>query len=204
LPTRARKTTFYVAFSLPRGSIGGMIHSTAAFMEHAALIPEPQLVASAARGDHGAFAELVRRYERAVRAICAASLRDEHLALDAAQDAFVAAYAQLKWLRNPSAFGPWLLTIARNKAMRLAKKHRATAPLPSELPARQHWPWQHEDLLNEVARLPAKARAVVTLRHFGGHSVNEIAAMLGRPVGTVTKQLSRSYERLAARLENLK
>lgn len=53
-----------------------------------------------------------------------------------------------------------------------------------------------EDLLEAVARLPDHERVVVGLRYFDGHAVNDIAAITGRPVGTVTKQLSRAIKRL--------
>jgi RNA polymerase sigma-70 factor (ECF subfamily) len=45
-------------------------------------------------------------------------------------------------------------------------------------------------------RLPDHERDVVTLHHLDGHSVQAVADLTGRPLGTVTKQLSRAYERL--------
>jgi len=45
-------------------------------------------------------------------------------------------------------------------------------------------------------RLPKHERAVVMLRYFEGHSVKVIGTMTGRPVGTVTMQLSRARARL--------
>jgi RNA polymerase sigma factor (sigma-70 family) len=59
-------------------------------------------------------------------------------------------------------------------------------------------------LLAAVMRLPERERQLLMLRHFGGHSVADIAEMLGRPVGTVTKQLSRSYGRLREQFEAAK
>ena len=53
-----------------------------------------------------------------------------------------------------------------------------------------------EDLLAAVARLPEHERIVIVLRYVDGRSVAEVAAALGRPIGTVTKQLSRAIERL--------
>ena len=41
---------------------------------------------------------------------------------------------------------------------------------------------------------------MVYLAYFGGHAVAEVAEMTGRPVGTVTKQLSRGRERLRGTL----
>ena len=53
-------------------------------------------------------------------------------------------------------------------------------------------------LLDRIRRLPAHERLVITLRYFEGHDVQHIAQITGRPVGTVTKQLSRALERLRA------
>lgn len=51
-------------------------------------------------------------------------------------------------------------------------------------------------MLNLVAALPDQERAVVLLRYVQGHDVAAIAVILGSPVGTVTKQLSRAHKRL--------
>ena len=52
------------------------------------------------------------------------------------------------------------------------------------------------ELLEAVAALPEHERLVVALRYLDGRTMVQIAAALGRPVGTVTKQLSRAIERL--------
>ena len=57
--------------------------------------------------------------------------------------------------------------------------------------------------LNRAAQsLPMQERLVVTLRYFNGHSVQQIADLTGRPLGPVTKQLSRAYTRLRAMLRD--
>ena len=56
-----------------------------------------------------------------------------------------------------------------------------------------------EFLLAALMALPERERRLLMLRHFGGHSVAEIGQIVGRPVGTVTKQLSRGYARLRER-----
>jgi RNA polymerase sigma-70 factor (ECF subfamily) len=58
-------------------------------------------------------------------------------------------------------------------------------------------------LLAAVVKLPESERQVVMLRYFSGHSVRDVAAILGRSVGTVTKQLSRAHKRLRNILERL-
>ena len=61
---------------------------------------------------------------------------------------------------------------------------------------------ERERLLRCVQSLPAHERLAVSLRYFEGHGVHEIARMTGRPVGTVTKQLSRAIERLRDQLKS--
>jgi RNA polymerase sigma factor (sigma-70 family) len=56
-------------------------------------------------------------------------------------------------------------------------------------------------LLAAVVKLPESERQVVMLRYFGGHSVKDVADIVGRGVGTVTKQLSRAHKRLRKILE---
>ena len=60
---------------------------------------------------------------------------------------------------------------------------------------------QKQWLLNRVRQLPKHERLIVSLRYFDGHGVQEIAQITGRPVGTVTKQLSRALERLRRDLQ---
>jgi RNA polymerase sigma-70 factor (ECF subfamily) len=59
-------------------------------------------------------------------------------------------------------------------------------------------------LLAAVARLPRAEREVVLLRHFEGRSLPDAARLLGRPLGSVTKQLSRAHQRLREQLEDLR
>lgn len=156
-------------------------------------------------GEPAAFAELVRRHERAVYGVALAVLGDHHTAEDAAQETFVMAYEKLGSLRNGSAFGAWVLRIARRHATRLARRRprfqtiEATDPesaggrdgqLDEEL----------QGLLRALVELPPHEQRVLTLKHFDGYGVQAIAQITGRPVGTITKQLSRAYARLRDRL----
>lgn len=160
-----------------------------------------QIVAAVLGGDRRAYAQLVARYERGVLATTRRVIRDPHLARDAAQDAFVSAYENLGRLRDANAFGGWLLRIAHRSATRTAerRKQRPADSLTTDHAA----PAETDDLewaLAATAGLPEQERVVIYLRYFEDHDVRTIAAMLGRPVGTITKQLSRAHERLRQRL----
>jgi RNA polymerase sigma-70 factor (ECF subfamily) len=159
-----------------------------------------ELVKTVQSGERAAFAELVRRYERAAIITAHSTLGDFHLAQDAAQEGFVAAYRMLGQLRDAASFGPWLLRVVRRRALRLKRRSRTAEPLDSQYAdvaaERYDWIEPYEEAVRQLARLPEHERIVTTMRYVDGQSVQEIADSTGRPVGTVTKQLSRAIERL--------
>ena len=158
-----------------------------------------ELVNAVLSGETAAFAELVRLYERAAWTTAWRVVQDYHVAQDVTQEAFLEAYRQLGRLRRPQFFGVWLLRITHRRALRVAQTKCRVEPLDTEQAMARAGQTEQpiaEGLLEAVASLPEQERLVVTLRYFGGHSVAEVAALLGRPLGTVTKQLSRALERL--------
>jgi RNA polymerase sigma-70 factor (ECF subfamily) len=168
---------------------------------------DAELVRATRRGDREAFAALVVRYERAAWASAWRVLRDDHEARDAAQEAFLLVYRRLAGLRDPSRFGPWLLRICRREAVRIARARRPAARI-DDVDGEPIQPdgWgglspESEELLAAIAALPDHERLVVVLRYIEGHPVAAIARAIGRPVGTVTKQLSRAVDRLRLTLK---
>lgn len=152
-------------------------------------------------GERSAYAELVQRYERAVQAAAMEILRNHHSAQDVAQEAFVTAYRKLGQLQEGAAFGGWVLRIARRLAVRAGRQRLRPVSIESsgDVPAPScngRLDEESEMLLKHVLRLPEQERVVVMLRYFSSRSVQEIAEATRRPVGTVTKQLSRAHERL--------
>ena len=167
---------------------------------------DAELVKAALDGERDAFAVLVKRYERPVRAVAMDILGDHTSAQDAAQDAFVRAYENLLALRKASAFGPWLMKITRRCALTMARQMpRETTLDPANACTSESKDGQLDEekqrLLAAVVKLPESERQVVMLRYFSGHNVRDVAAILRRSVGTVTKQLSRAHKRLRNILE---
>ena len=159
-----------------------------------------ELVKAAQAGEGSAFAELVRRYERAAIITAHSALGDFHSSQDAAHEAFVIANRELNRLRDAASFGPWLLRIARRRALRLQRNRGAeligTERVDSVAIQINDWIQRYEDVVQELARLPEHERIVTVMRYVDGHCVKEIADLTGRPVGTITKQLSRAIGRL--------
>jgi RNA polymerase sigma-70 factor, ECF subfamily len=159
-----------------------------------------ELVKSAQAGDRSAFAKLVRRYERAAIVTAYSVLGDFHRAQDAAQEAFIVCYKKMGGVRDPGSFGPWLLRIARRTAARQRRRRInefvcADCIEPASRP-NPDWLEPYKDIIDRLARLPEHERIVTVMRYVDGRSVGEIAELTGRPVGTITKQLSRAIERL--------
>jgi RNA polymerase sigma-70 factor (ECF subfamily) len=166
-----------------------------------------ELVEAVLNGRREAYAELVRRYERSVRAAATAILRNSHAAEDVAQDAFVTAYQKLGRLRKGNAFGNWILRITQRRALhvlrREAKAHSTQRTARDVLSDRQQrLDDNSEHLLAAIIRLPEHERQAVLLRYFDGHSAEAIAQMIGRPAGTVRVHLSRALARLRTWLED--
>jgi RNA polymerase sigma-70 factor (ECF subfamily) len=171
---------------------------------------DAELIDAVRGGDQTAYAELVRRYERAAWSRAWSVLRDYHAAQDATQNAFVEAFQQLRQLRSPEHFGAWLMQITQRQALRIARRAGRTTRLENEVEVEveavdasnlraDEW----EELVAAVGGLPDQERVVVALRYLEGHCVAEIARLTGRPVGTVTKQLSRAVERLKSILREV-
>ena len=167
---------------------------------------DAELVKAILNGEKHVFAELVRRYERPVRAVALDVVGNYHMATDVSQDALVRAYERLAGLRRPEAFGQWLMKITRRCALDSVRQKAREARLKTKInPTPENPNGQIDEdkqrLLAAVVKLPKGEKQVVMLRYFGENSVNDIAEILGRNVGTVTKQLSRARVRLRKILE---
>ncbi|QDV47756.1 ECF RNA polymerase sigma factor SigW [Stieleria neptunia] len=157
------------------------------------------------RNDQEAFAQIVVRYERLVWTVAWGELHDYHATQDVTQETFLIAHRRLRELRDPDAVGFWLSKIARREAQRTRKRTPITRPIeelnPVDDQSAKSVDLADKTLLDAVAKLPEHERVVTVLRFFDGHSVAEIAEITGRPVGTVTKQLSRAINRLKRSLQ---
>ncbi len=167
---------------------------------------DAEIVAEVLNGSVESYAELVDRWQKPAVGVAARILRDEHLAEDIAQDAFVKAYEKLGSLKNGKMFGSWLMQICRNGALDELRRHVKRAESISVddffgIEASVESKPDHSELLENVLKLPDHEKQVVTLKYFGGHTVRELAAITSRSIGTVTKQLSRAHARLRQQME---
>jgi RNA polymerase sigma-70 factor (ECF subfamily) len=181
---------------------------------------ERAIVAAILDGDRDAFRILVDRESAAIVRACHRVLGDLAEAEDVAQEAFVIAYRSLATWRADGPFGAWLSRIAIRLAVRQASKRKTVAwarPGDGEdhdarlqaVPAGRGTDPEGLVLRGErqrtirdaVARLDEPYREVVALRFFAERSLEEIAAITGRPLGTVKTHLHRGLIRLRGRLD---
>lgn len=169
---------------------------------------DDDLIREVLAGNRDVYADLVRRYEHHVHAAAWAILRNHHTAEDVAQETFIKAYSKLATLRTPRNFGPWLLTIVRRTATDRARSANrlvlvSTLPEPTALdqPIETETEEEAALVLAAVACIPDGEQQVLLLRYCDDLAVAEIASLIGSPVGTVTKQLSRALTRLRDRIK---
>lgn len=139
-------------------------------------------------------------------------LRNTADAEDVAQEALLRAYRQFDRLRDRNRFRAWLVRIAFRLALdrlRSGKRcelrdtiwsqpeHQPRAANAEELAASNEF---QAHLDNALAELPEKLRLVLLLAAMEGHTIDEIAAMLGIPVGTVKSRIFFARKQLAERL----
>ncbi|HEU5098859.1 MAG TPA: sigma-70 family RNA polymerase sigma factor [Roseiflexaceae bacterium] len=176
---------------------------------------ERRLVEVAQRGDVESFNGLVRLYEGRVYNLCYRMLGDADSAADAAQDAFLSAFRNLRSFRGGS-FRSWMLRIATNTcydALR-ARKRRPSISLDLETDdGEEAAPLQIADtgeapddfaLRRELAAaiqdgltlLPDEQRIVLILSDIQGLAYEEIAQITNSNLGTVKSRLSRGRARL--------
>jgi RNA polymerase sigma factor (sigma-70 family) len=160
-----------------------------------------------------AFGELVLNFRDTAFGWAYAVLDDAHLAQDAVQEAFVAAYQNLEQLRQPVAFSGWFKRIVVSQCHRLIRgKHVQlnsidTAPdLPTTEPEPQTVIEDVEliaKIMDAIQALPKKEQIVTEMYYINGYSQQEIAASLELPLTTVKKRLQYARQNLKGILNSM-
>ena len=180
---------------------------------------DQQLVQRSQRGDLRAFDLLVLKYQGRIAALVSRYVSDAGEVEDVTQEAFIKAYRALGKFRGDSAFYTWLYRIAANAAKNhlVAKGRRpgANATIedaegfdeggllsesasPEALAMGEELAEVVESALNE---LPDELKAALMLREFDGLSYDDIADVLGCPVGTVRSRIFRAREAIDQRVK---
>lgn len=163
---------------------------------------DPELLAAARAGSSAAFARLVERHQKGLRAFLRRACGDWALADDLAQETFLAAWARIGGLRADASFRAWLCGIGYRKhlsALRGRSRDRAReAAWAAEKPPSSSGTMTDERMALEAAMagLPADQRACVALCLAADFSHAEASEALGLPLGTVKSHVTRGRARL--------
>ena len=178
----------------------------------AAHADEADLVARALKGDHEAYAALVRPHERVAYRVAAAITGWNTDAEEATQNGFVKAYRSLGRFRPGAAFRPWLLRIVVNEAhnvvraqrrherlgARAAEQHEASVAGADETVLARD---EVETVLSALGRLTEADRLAVALRYFAELPDAEAAALAGTSPEAYRVRVMRARRRLQTLLE---
>ncbi|HYA19859.1 MAG TPA: RNA polymerase sigma factor RpoE [Burkholderiales bacterium] len=181
---------------------------------------DQQLVERAQHGDKHAFELLVIKYQRKLGRLLSRFIRDAAEIEDVTQEAFIKAYRALPSFRGDSAFYTWLYRIGINTAKNYLVAMGRRAPTTTEFdvadaetfdegaqlkdvntPENELMSKQIAGTVNQTLEdLPNELRTAITLREIEGLSYEEIATIMGCPIGTVRSRIFRAREAIAGKL----
>ena len=172
------------------------------------LAAKDDVVVRLQRRDPQALAELYDRYGGMIYRLVLRIVRDTGIAEDLVQETFLRAWNRAAAFdADRGAVGPWLLAIARNRALDYLRA-QSRVPNTVELNEAEHPPRFLDfppealnfDLARQVKRaleqLTREQREAIELAYFEGMSQSEIAGRMGQPLGTVKTWMRRAMLRM--------
>lgn len=166
------------------------------------------LVDRARQGDVEAFDALARTVGDRCMAIAYRILRDSDQADDAVQAALITAWRELRSLRDPDRFEPWLHRILTNECYAEARRRRRWSADIRILPVDRGQDsgellnvHDRDQLERAFRRLTLEQRAVLAFHHYLDLPLVEVADRLGIPVGTAKSRLHHATAALRASLD---
>jgi RNA polymerase sigma-70 factor (ECF subfamily) len=181
------------------------------------------LVERVQKGDKQAFGLLVTKYQRKLARLLSRLIRDPAEVEDVAQETFIKAYRALPSFRGESAFYTWLYRIGVNAAKNYLVSQGHRAPTSTVFDAEDAENFESGELLRDMNTpesllatrqigdtvnqamdaLPEDLRTAIMLRELDGLSYEEIAEVMGCPIGTVRSRIFRAREAVAGKLRPL-
>ena len=178
------------------------------------------VLARARQGDSEAFRSLVERHSRSVFHLAFRMTGNEQDAEDVVQESFLRAYKQLGRFESRANFGTWLHRIAVNCSIDLIRSRpsresahdaadleelgspEAVPPSTGRSPERLMLSTEVQDRINAaMSSLSARERAAFMLRHFEGHSIEDISRSLGMKANATKHSIFRAVRKMRNALE---
>jgi RNA polymerase sigma-70 factor (ECF subfamily) len=174
-------------------------------------LSDEALVLLVARSDEVALGELYDRFGRVAYGLALRILRDEALAEDAVQDAFLAVWrTAARFVPEKGKASTWILTLVHRRAVDLVRREerRRTEPLegveesPDRAADETVWlRFERERVQAALRQLPDQQREALELAYYGGFTQSELAERLGQPLGTIKSRMFTGLSRLRELLE---
>jgi RNA polymerase sigma factor (sigma-70 family) len=175
-------------------------------------LSDEAVVALTARSDEIALAELYDRFGRAAFGLAFRVIRDEALAEDAVQEAFLAVWrGASRFIPERAKASTWIMTLVHRRAVDLVRREerRRADPLPEYEteaggPSAADSAWlrlERERVQDALRQLPDQQREAIELAYYGGFTQSELAERLGEPLGTIKSRMFTGLARLRELLE---
>ena len=175
-------------------------------------LSDEAVVALVARSDEVALAELYERYGRPAYGLALRVLRDESLAEDAVQEAFLAIWrGAARFVPERARASSWILTLVHRRAVDIVRREerRRAEPLERvEVAGREgsaeEVTWlrlERERVQAALRQLPDQQREAIELAYYGGFTQSELAERLGQPLGTIKSRMFTGLAHLRELLE---
>jgi RNA polymerase sigma factor (sigma-70 family) len=170
-------------------------------------LTDEALISLVASSDDGALAELYDRFGRVAYGLALRILRDEALAQDAVQEAFLAVWHSAdRFLAERAKASTWILTLVHRRSVDLVRREdrRRGEPLERAPEAATTSTAEDEAALGfqrrvvqeALRRLPPEQREALELGYYGGLTQSELAERLGQPLGTIKSRMFAGLTRL--------
>jgi len=167
---------------------------------------ETQWVLSAQTGDLQAFDLLLKSIQEPLFRYVFNIVRRQHLAEDILQEVFIRIYRKLRWLRQAELFRPWAYRIASREAFKHLKRERhwsdqvrdelTLETIPAAAIDAPFEPELIQRLPSLIENISPAGRAVIVLHYLDEMTIEDIAAVLEIPIGTVKSRLSYGLKSL--------
>jgi RNA polymerase sigma factor (sigma-70 family) len=175
---------------------------------------DARLVAASLDGDREAFAQIVMRYQALVASVAYSATGSLSQSEDLAQETFMAAWRDLRALREPQRLAAWLCGIARRMVAGARRRRQrdpaqqaaplelvAESPAPDAIPVERAISREEEAILwRSLEQIPEIYREPLILFYREGRSVEHVAQLLGVSPEAIRQRLSRGRKLLEERL----
>ena len=170
-------------------------------------VSDEALVSLVASSDDEALAELYDRFGGVAYGLALRILRDDALAQDAVQDAFLGVWRTAdRFLPERAKASTWILTLVHRRAVDLVRRENVRRGEPLEHapePAAQETVegeatlgFQRRVVQEALKGLPPEQREALELAYYGGLTQTQLAERLGQPLGTIKSRMFMGLARL--------